>query len=290
LNDFDQDSNITSKLVVMSLQNQDGTILILKDDTWPPFRISLVDMASYWKFPGSAQDIAIGTVITIHPSMVDTIPVISSPTQWPAGSGRPSRNGFEYVNELKRKVSLGRFTDLTSEASDQPGGPADSTSKLNQPNLLKKESSNGFPQGDLGEASDLRAEQIPLPGSYVTPPRLLDLSFVGYQNIRIGDTLSWKFSIRQGDSPMASLQLNFRGNYNSVFTASQSFAVPVGFDGSNTVTNGTLSFQIRSLNQYLPGTYTFESLILTTQPCPVNMSVSFNSYGSISYSSPLPAL
>jgi hypothetical protein len=273
VNSYDEKSIITSKIVVVSLRKEDSSLLVSMDGSWPPFRISLVDMALYWKFSTKAEDITVGTVITIHPSMLDSIPIISSPTGWPEGSGRPSQVGFEYLNDQSEKVSVGRFKNMPTSS-----------------NLLKERSSNAF-NNEQSEELDLRTEQELPPGSLVIVPVLLDYSFAGpSQQVRSGETLVWKFSIQQGDSPIASLKLNFRGSFNVLFSASQSFAVPVGFNRSRTVTNFTVSFPINDVNQYLPGYYNFESLTLTAQACPANFSVTFGSYGSITYSSASPIL
>ena len=127
--------------------------------------------------------------------------------------------------------------------------------------------------------------------SSIQAPVLLNLSYVGKYFLKIGDKMTWVYSIRQGTIPLAWVALslivsdNARVSYNYLIppsTVSHNFSVPWNFDPEYTVMSG--SFTVKVTADVMPGVYTLYQVSLTTQECPFTLTSTYYSGGWISYS------
>ena len=106
---------------------------------------------------------------------------------------------------------------------------------------------------------------------------LLNLSYIGKYSLKIGDKMTWVYSIRQGTIPLAWVTLSLSNiaqvpyyYWTPPSAVSHSFSVPWNFDSEKTVMSG--SFTVKITADVMPGVYALYQLSLRTQACPVTIS------------------
>ena len=251
-----------SKLRVLLQESPDGTILVSADRKWPNVRVavqSLIDCNVTYSEAGFKA----GAVISVKQICFRGIPKNLPTILAPSYRYNTSR---EIVHEIldSRQMSPAR-----SAAS--PASVVDEKSR--------------FSDRRTNTASSLSGKCL----SSIQAPVLLNLSYVGKESLKIGDKMTWVYSIRQGTIPLAWVTLSLSNSpqlpYNFWIppsTVSHNFSVPWNFDPENTVMSG--SFTVKITADVMPGVYTLNQVSLTTQACPVTLSSTYNSGGGIYYS------
>ena len=262
-----------SKLRVLLQESPDGTILVSADRKWPNVRIpvqSLIDCNVTYSEAGFKVGAIISVKSVCFRRIPKNLPTILAP------SYRYNTSG-EVVNETldSRQMSHGRNAARPASVVDA------------KPHLSNRRTDT---------ASSRPGKCL----SSIQAPVLLNLSYVGKESLKIGDKMTWVYSIRQGTIPLAWVTLSLSVSDNARVPGSipygywippstvyHNFSVPWNFDSENTVMSG--SFTVKITADVMPGVYTLYQLLLGTQACPFTLSSTYYSGGWISYSA-YPAL
>ena len=260
-----------SKLRVLLQESPDGTILVTADRKWPNVRIpvqSLIDCNVTYSEAGFKA----GAVILVNrlcfQRIPKNLPTILAPS-YRYNTSRVVVNEFLDSRRTSTISTLSPLANVVGEMSD-----------------LSSDLSNRR----TNTASSVSGKCL----SSIQTPVLLNLSYVGKKSLKIGDKMTWVYSIRQGTIPLAWVTLSLSNSpqlpYNFWIppsTVSHNFSVPWNFDPENTVMSG--SFTVKITADVMPGVYTLNQVSLTTQACPVTLSSTFSLGGGIYYSA-YPAL
>ena len=247
-----------SKLRVLLEESPDGTILVTADRKWPNVRIpvqSLIDCNVTYSEAGFKA----GAIISVNRLCFRRIPKNLPTILAPSYRYNTSRVG---VNETLDSRRMSTVSTVAPQAS-----------------VFEEKS-------DLSNRRTLSGKCL----SSIQTPVLLNLSYVGKKNsLKIGDKMTWVYSIRQGTIPLAWVTLSLSNSPQLPYyywippsTVSHNFSVPWNFDPENTVMSG--SFTVKITADVMPGVYTLNQVSLTTQACPVTLSSTYNSGGGIYYS------
>ena len=258
--DFTEDAKL-SKLRVLLQESPDGTILVSADRKWPNVRVavqSLIDCNVTYSEAGFKAGAVISVKQICFRGIPKNLPTILAP------SYRYNTSG-EVVNGTldSRQMSHGRNVPRPASVVDA------------KPHLSNRRTDT---------ASSRPGKCL----SSIQAPVLLNLSYVGKYSPKIGDKMTWVYSIRQGTIPLALVTLSLRvsenarvpgpipyGYWSPPSTVYHNFSVPWNFDPENTVMNG--SFTVKITADVMPGVYTLYQVSLTTQECPFTLSSTYYS-------------
>jgi hypothetical protein len=252
-------SKAHSRLTFLTPESQDGTILVSLNDDQPPFRVVVLDLILNLNVQAAPESFVVGSSVDIDMSALDNIPKISPANGWTRGSSIEPLLRFVHASNDVRK----------------------SKNYLSEMSLHRKEGNNKFQSHGT-----LRSQYYSQGGMY-RAAQLLDISYAGKSNLKVGDALIWNISVLQGAAPLASISINFVGPYDTYFTVAQNFSTPVGFeDNSTLILNETMTSIITK--PWMDGSYSISSISLRTQACPLRMSTEIypgNAYAYVMASS-----
>ena len=256
-----------SELRVLLEESPDGTILVTADRKGPNVRIpvqSLIDCNVTYSEAGFKA----GAVISVNRLCFRRIPINLPTILAPSYRYNTSRVAVDETLDSRRSSTISTLSPLASEDGE------------------KSDLSSNFSNRRTNTASSLSGKCL----SSILTPELLNLSYVGKESLKIGDKVTWVYSIRQGTIPLAWIMLALSVKINAQVpyyysippsTVSHNFSVPWNFDSQNTVMSG--SFTVKITADLMPGVYTLNQVSLTTQACPVTLSSTFSLGGWISY-------
>jgi hypothetical protein len=236
-------SNAQSRLTFLTPESQDGTILVSLNDGQPPFRVAVLDLILNLDVKATPHGFVVGSSVDIDMSALDTIPKISPSFGLTRGSRIEPLLRFLHMADVRKTNNhLSQVTSHRKEGNE-------------------KSQSHGT----------LRSQYYSQGGTYKAA-QLLDISYVGKSNLEIGDALTWKVSVLQGDAPLASISINLVGPYDTYhFKVVKDYPTPIGFgDSSMHILNGTVTSIIT--NPLMDGSYSITHISLRTQACPLGMS------------------
>jgi hypothetical protein len=230
------------RLQVLTGENPDGTLLVAVDEMWPPVRIavqSLLDCNLTYPEGGFKPGIS----ISIKSSMFQRFPILSSTVQAPS-------------HRMPKMVEPALMTDHGQRQS--PDGPL-------------KDVRRAAPHQDAAKVG-LRNSANLCSQLTIRAPVLLNISYYGSYTPKVGDKMTWVYSVQQGSVPLSSITLRFSGipsespSSLSPSYISRNFSVPWDFQSKSKVTNGSITYKIKSSD--LSGTFGLRQVILATQACP----------------------
>ena len=264
--DYSRDDLRFIKLKVLLEESPDGTILVSADRKWPNVRI-LVQSLIECNVTYSEAAFKAGAVISLKrvcfQAIPKNLPTILAPSyRYNASSGVPKESsGLPQVSSVRAVSPRTKVVDEKSDLSNRR----------------------------TNTASSLSGKCL----SSIQAPELLSFSYVGKKSLKIGDKMSWVYSIKQGTIPLAWISLSL-SNTQGTFcgwipqsTVSHNFSVPWNFNSEKTVMNG--SFTVKITADVMSGVYALYQVSLTTQACPFTLTSTYNSGGWIYYSA-YPAL
>jgi hypothetical protein len=236
------------RLQVISGENPEGTLLVAVDEKWPPVRIAVQSLLDC-DLEHPAGGFKPGIFLSINSSLFQTFPILTSMVQAPLSVSQPEPTRVD-----ERQIS---------------DGPLKDSRRANQYNEVSEE--------EVG----LRDSTNPCPQLTFRAPILLNFSYYGSQSPRVGDKMTWVYSIQQGSAPLSWITLRFYSNYLSS-SISRNISVPWDFQSRGKVTTGSITYKVRSSD--LSGTYILQQVVLTTQACPYFVDSNYQFGGWIYYS------
>jgi hypothetical protein len=259
-------------LQVLGGENPDGTILVAVDEKWPPVRIaravqSLLDCNLTYPDRGFKP----GSFLSIESSLFQRI---TNPTILESIIQTPS-NRFSHAiepneNEDNKHGSDG--IDIRSAASSGKSFVA-AAEKM-----------------DVGLRGTVAEVENRCPFVSVRAPILLSFSYYGPHNPKVGGKMTWVYSIMQGSVPLSGITLRFLDPssylYSQILKISHNLSVPWNLQSTGTVTNGSFTYKVSGSEP--SGTYQLLQIVLTTEACPVCVTVTLqhkqeNMPGYVSY-------
>ena len=239
-----------TKLKILLAESPDGTILVSADGKWPNVRIpvqSLVDCNVTY----ADEIFKMGSIIYVKEACFRRIPKSLPTIQAPSYHYRVKEN-----SESPQELS-GRTYKTQTKGIDEKSGLKSRSSRR----IYSSSSSN---------------ECL----SSIQAPVLQNLSYVGKRSLKIGDKMTWVYSIKQGSIPLAWTTLTFSTSVSSSqSTISHNFSVPWDFDPDESVTRG--SFTVKISANVMSGVYTLNQVSLTTQSCPFSISSTYWQGGAV---------
>jgi hypothetical protein len=233
------------RLFVLS-SGHDGTILVATNDRVLPFRVAVRDIPRDWNISEPSDGFKSNSFLNI-PCSTPSINAVMS-------------EDFSYAPT--RLLSVHNTPPLNMRSKHLPSETRNRKDRPQKLSSLRTE--NAQPQHYYATA-----------GTYSIPtiPTLLSFTYFGSLNVNIGDTLEWKFSILEGDAPVARISFDLCGPFASRRTVSKHLNTPAGFgQGEPIVTNGTISITLTE-SMFLDGTYFCCNFQLITQDCPLPIKV-----------------
>ena len=256
-----------SKLRVLLQESVDGTILVSADGTWPNVRIpvqSLIDCNVTYSEAGFKVGAVIFVKRVCFRRIPKNLPTILAPS-------------YRYNTS----------SEIVKEALESPKRSSD---LIAAPTTTLVDENSNLSHRRINTVSSQSGKCL----SRIQAPVLLNLSYIGKTSLKIGDKMTWVYSIKQGTIPLAWVTLTLSKTPQVPYdywippsTVSHNFSVPWNFDSENTVMSG--SFTVKITADVMPGVYTLTQAALCTQACPVTICSTYYSGGWISFSA-YPAL